>query len=95
MRSANDAALYEGKEIWVLKAHLPELEEEEWYHYQLLGMPVHDQLGAFVGTVTEVVQSTTDILIIDGDHRCYVPFVQEHVISISLQNGIVITPRNV
>ena len=88
-------ALFEGKEIWVLKAHLPALEEEEWYHYQLLGMSVHDQLGAFIGTVTEIVQSTTDILIVDGDSRHYVPFVQAQVISISLQSGILISPRNV
>jgi len=68
---------------------LPALEEDVYYHHQLLGLEVIDQGGQALGTLREIHQSgPVDIwTVIDGERTTYVPATREHVIEVDVPGG--------
>jgi len=74
---------------------LPKLDEEEYYHHQLLGLAVRDEHGGDYGSVTEVVSGNVDIIVAQkGKVVHYIPFVSTEVLSINLEDGIIVTARD-
>ena len=63
--SVEQARSFIGATICIHPKHLPHPEENEFYHYQLLGMLVSTPSGIILGNVTEIVPSG---LIEDGDN---------------------------
>ena len=95
------ARTYIGSTICIHTKNLPHTDEDEFYHYQLLGLAVTTVSGSVLGSVTEIVASTEsedtiedeniDILIVENDEmKYYIPFTREDVLEISLQTGILV-----
>lgn len=78
----NQAEMLRGIKLYVTRAELPELEEEEFYHTDLIGMDVLDQQGNLVGQVQAVQNHGAgdflDILTI-AKEVCSIPFRKESV----------------
>jgi 16S rRNA processing protein RimM len=63
-------------EIAVKRAQLPELQEGEYYWHQLIGMQVVTPEGHLLGTVTEMMSTgANDVLVVVGEKRHLIPYL--------------------
>lgn len=85
-----------GTELFVDRAILPEPEEEEFYHADLVGLSVRDETGAPMGRISAVQNfGGGDIVEIAGGGRggVMVPFTRAAVPEIHIAAGYVIVDR--
>ena len=83
-----------GIELLIQEKDLPSLNEEEFYHHQLLGLLVEDQSGNSVGTIVEITPGTVDVLTIKMDsHFEYVPFIATRVLEVLTEKVVVSMPN--
>ena len=78
--------------LYVPRANLPELEEDEFYHADLIGLPVEDLQGDMLGKVKSIQDyGAGDILEIAGpDGTLLVPFTREAAPHVDLKAGKII-----
>ncbi len=63
----NDAQALIGAEVRVPKDDLPELDEDEYYYMDLVGMDVMTDEGKYLGSITNVIATgSNDVLEVDG-----------------------------
>lgn len=82
-----EAEALRGTTLWVDRARLPRLPDDEFYHADLIGLPVQDTGGAPIGTVTAVHNhGAGDILEVRGpDGRSHlIPFTRAAVPTVDL-----------
>jgi len=77
------AELLIGEPVRAIRADHPELDPDEYYTADLLGLAVFDEAGATIGTIEEVVPSPAHDLIRIGD--LLIPAVHEFVRKIDLE----------
>lgn len=84
-----------GEEIVVDKATLPPPDEGEYYHHQLIGLPVVDESGTALGRIQEVIEGDeVDIWVVRGSAgEIMFPAVSDVVLSVSLEAGVVVASR--
>ena len=88
----NAAEALKGLRLYVARAVLPEADDDEFYHADLLGLKVvMAEGGAEVGTVRAIIPAgATEVLEIDrgpGQHTQLVPFTREAVPKIDIKAG--------
>jgi len=81
-----------GCEIVFARAALPQTEDNEFYHHQLIGLPVQNESGEAVGRITAIHQGPdTDIWIVHGpEGQLMIPAVREWVLSVDLESGVTV-----
>ena len=83
------------KYLYLEKEKLPELEEDEYYVYQLIGLDVYID-SKKIGSIIKVDDRLPDVLLIIRDSEGkirHLPFIKEFVKEVDLENGrIIITP---
>jgi 16S rRNA processing protein RimM len=80
--SKEEADALRGTPLLVERSRLPALPEDEFYHADLIGLPVHDAGGALLGTVRAVLNhGAGDILEVarPGGATALIPFTHEAV----------------
>lgn len=96
--SLTKAESLRGLFLAVPEDELVELEDDEFWHWQLEGLDVFSTDGSPLGTLKEVVQSPAhDLYLVeslDGTQTHWVPAVQQYVPTIDLENKriVVILP---
>lgn len=94
-RTRNDAETLRGLEVLVDRSLLPELEEDEFYFHQLIGMTATDPDGGSLGEVVDVFENQAGGVMVvrcDGADRM-VPIVAELVPELDPGSGrLVINP---
>lgn len=55
-----------GTEVAVTRGEFPELEADEFYYEDVIGLPVRTTSGREVGRVSSVINGATDVLVIEG-----------------------------
>lgn len=61
------AQILVGAEVVVSRGDLPPPEPDSWYHYEIIGLPVHTVSGRFLGNVAEIHTSgDLDVWIVRG-----------------------------
>ena len=77
--------------LLVEEAHLPQLEEGEFYHYQVIGLPIQTMTHQRIGTIAEVLTTQAhDILVVrDGDQEYLIPVVEDVVRAIDIKGRFV------
>lgn len=81
-----------GTELLLREQDLPTLEADEFYHHQLLGLPVEDETGAQIGAVIEITQGVVDVFTIrriGSKEVIYVPFTKHHVLLINANKMVI------
>lgn len=75
------AAELGGKDLILDRRELDELEEDEFYVGDLIGMTAVDETGNNLGTIEEVIETPAHeiLLIRRAEKEFYVPFTLEHV----------------
>jgi len=77
----------------VRSSQLPELEDDEFYPFDLDGLEVRVPQGAVVGRVVDVVESPAHAILVvslDAGGEAMVPFVQAAVPSVALSEGFLV-----
>ena len=85
--SISDAEKYIGQEVRIAANELPALEEGWFYTFQLKGCRVFATDGAYLGVVTDILDSGgTEILKVDLDEQeTLIPFAEAYLKSIDLE----------
>lgn len=84
-----DAALaFKGQHIAIPREELPQLEEGEFYHADLIGLEVINQQQVDFGKVIDVIQTgANDVLVVkQGDRERLIPFIDRAVLEVDLAN---------
>ncbi|SMC25820.1 16S rRNA processing protein RimM [Desulfacinum hydrothermale DSM 13146] len=85
-----------GLEVGVPEEELPELEEGEYYHYQLVGLRVETVSGHFLGILKEILESPAhDIYVVEDERggELLLPAVEEIVRAVRPEeNRVVVQP---
>ncbi len=92
--SREDASALRGTQLFVPRAALPELDDEEYYHSDLIGLSVQGLDGAPMGKLKGVHDfGSGDLLEItatpDRPGDWFLPFTRDFVPHISLKDGLV------
>ena len=93
VESRTEAEGLRGLVLQVPAADLPELDEGEFYSFELEGLEVRSPDGTVVGTVTEVLESPAhDLLAIDlaAGGEMLAPFIHEFVPDVDLDSGYLV-----
>lgn len=81
-----------GLEVFLEEEQLPPLEEDEYWHRDLLGLEAVDEEGRSLGRVTEIVDTAeVPVLVVGrGKREFFVPFLREYVPHVDLPEGRVV-----
>ncbi len=83
-----------GARLFVDRARLPALPDDEFYHADLIGLPVFDTGGAELGRVRAVLNhGATDLLEVHGPAApkgALLPFTQEAVPTVDVAGGRIV-----
>jgi len=84
-----------GKEVLVRKVALPQLEEGEYYWFEILGMGVETEEGRRIGVVKEIIPTAGhDVYVVKGKRReIYLPATEEVVHTIDPEKGVITVVR--
>ena len=89
----NQAELLRDKEVSIYAEDLPELEEEEYYVADLIGLPVYDEEGNKIGTFKDSLQTgSNDVYLVTapGKKDVLIPALKEYVKLISPAEGKIV-----
>ncbi|HJL15822.1 MAG TPA: ribosome maturation factor RimM [Sandaracinaceae bacterium LLY-WYZ-13_1] len=87
VRGREAAEALRGQQVCVPRAELPEPDEDEHYHVDLIGLAAVDPDGRALGEVADVLRyPSVDCLAVDADDgRREVPFVEPYVVEVDLE----------
>ena len=87
----NRAEALKDRFLTIDRENLRELDEDEYFIFDLIGLAAVDQEGRRLGTVSDVIQNTAQDLYeitADGGAKYLIPAVREFVTEIDLNHGI-------
>lgn len=91
VETPEQASALVGCEIVCTRAALPDLNQDEYYHRDLIGLTVHRQSGECVGRISEIVSSGVDFWVVATDESEVVfPATRDVVISVDLHAGVTV-----
>jgi 16S rRNA processing protein RimM len=89
--SRDEAEALTGTKLYIPRSRLPEREEDEWYHTDLIGLAVIDRDGAPIGTVIAIHNfGAGDLLEIrpaSGGAAVLMPFTRDTVPEVDVEGG--------
>ena len=87
----NDIEKYKGRDLWIPREEGQELEEDEYYIADLLGMSVVLEDGQEFGTLKDVMETgANDVYIIDSaEHgEVLLPAIKECILDVDLEKNV-------
>lgn len=87
----NDIEKYKGRDLWIPRGEGQELEEDEYYIADLLGMSVVLEDGQEFGTLKDVMETgANDVYIIDSaEHgEVLLPAIKECILDVDLEKNV-------
>jgi 16S rRNA processing protein RimM len=91
------AEAFSGYLLEVRATELPELEEDEFYPFDLIGLEAREPSGAVLGRVVDALESPAHAILVvalDVGGEALVPFVEAAVPEVSVQAGyLVVDPE--
>ncbi|MBB3712665.1 16S rRNA processing protein RimM [Limimaricola variabilis] len=89
-----EADALKGADLFAPRDRLPALPDDEYYHADLIGLPVHDTGGALLGTVRAVLNhgagDLLELLPPDGGATVLLPFTLAAVPTVDLGAGRIV-----
>lgn len=90
VKDRNQAETLKGVMVVVKASQLPKLPEGEYYWRDVMGLKVVNQNDEVLGKVTKIHETgANDVLQIDGNEERLIPWVDQFVKRIDLENGII------
>lgn len=87
----NAAQAYKGRHVAISRDALPALEEDEFYHADLIGLQVINQQQVDFGQVVDVLQTgANDVLVVkQGERERLIPFIDQTVLEVDLKQKLI------
>ncbi len=97
----NDIEKYKGKELWIPREEAQDLEEDEYYIADLIGMKVVTEDGTSVGILKDVMETgANDVyvvqdaqgkeLLLPAIHQCILDVdIEKNIMTVHLMKGLV------
>ncbi len=87
----DQAAALVGDEIAVPRDELPETEDGHYYWSDLEGLKVVRRDGSEIGTLAYLLETGThDVMVIEGEDECLIPFVKDRIVTdVDLPTGVI------
>ena len=90
LNSPEQVSFLINQESFVREEDLPPLDNDEYYDYQLIGLHVVNHSGELIGTVSQVIHTgVNDIIVVKGKEEILVPMVEGLVSKIDLKNSLI------
>jgi 16S rRNA processing protein RimM len=87
-----DRVVPRGTTLAIRRDELPELDEDSYYAFELVGLMVEEEGGRRLGTVTEVDNApANDVL--ELDTGLLLPLVESCVLSVDLERRLIVVAR--
>lgn len=88
--SMNDAEMLRNAEICVPEDEAVELEDDEYYDWELTGCMVETIDGAPLGIVRELMRTGgADLLVVDGAKEYLIPFAEAICVEVDIDNKLI------
>lgn len=88
--SINDVEQFKGATLYVAKEELDDLDEHEYYYYEIIGCDVLTEEGEKLGTVKEIFQTgANDVWVVrrhGGGKDILIPYIEDVVKEIDVEN---------
>jgi 16S rRNA processing protein RimM len=84
-----------GRDVYIEKSDLPELEEGEFYWFELIGLETYTEDGRYVGRVDSLIdRALQSVLVVrDGGKEALIPLSEPIIKEINLKESkIIISP---
>lgn len=92
--SRNLAEEVAGKDLYILKDQLPEVDESEIYHHDLIELNLFNEKNELVGKIIAVhnfgAGDIIEVALNESNKTIYLPFDQKYIIEINLDKKILI-----
>lgn len=90
--SVDDAEELKGKDVYIDDSQLPQLDEDEFYWFQLIGLDVYADDGSYLGTVESLIERAFQSVLVvkDGDKELLIPLTEPFVKDIKLKESKII-----
>jgi 16S rRNA processing protein RimM len=73
------------------KRSLPQTGSDEWYHHDIIGLPVYTESGSSLGVITEIVPGQVDIWVAEGNGMViHIPNTSEDILEVDLNYGVTV-----
>lgn len=95
INSREDAEMLPGRELMIPEGESPELPEDTYYYYQLIGLNVYTDDGKYLGDVTDIIETGgNDVYVVQGNGQEYLlPAIRDVVKDVNIESKrIIITP---
>jgi 16S rRNA processing protein RimM len=90
LNSPEQVSFLINQELFVREEDLPPLDNDEYYDYQLIGLHVVNHAGEIIGTVSQVIHTgVNDIIVVKGKEEILVPMVEGLISKIDLKNSLI------
>ncbi|MBK8302854.1 MAG: 16S rRNA processing protein RimM [Chloracidobacterium sp.] len=91
INSIEDGETLRNAEICVSESDAVELDEGEYFDWQLAGCRVVTVSGEEIGKVRELMRTgATEILVVDGEKEYLIPFAEAICTEVDIENGIIL-----
>lgn len=71
-----------GRKLYISKHQLPQLQADEYYWSELIGMSVENTSSEPLGTVESLLETgADDVLVVQGDRERLIPFVLGQIVT--------------
>ena len=88
-----DVEIYKGSELKVSKEHIHELEGEDYYYHQIIGLSVVTDEGEELGEIKEILSpGANDVWVVKGKAKkdILLPYIDDVVKEVNLEEGRVV-----
>jgi len=83
------------KELFVREGDLPQLNDDEYYEYQLIGLRVLNSAGEEIGKVDSMLRTqANDTLVVSGKQDIMVPMIEGYIIEVDLERSFIKVQEN-
>ena len=80
-----------GENLFITREQLGDLDEDEYYWTDLLGMKVVDMQGIELGEVVNIFSTgSNDVFVVDKDKQYYIPSTKDVVREILVEDGRIV-----
>lgn len=81
------AKQYTNQEIYISTDQLEQLESDEYYWSDLIGLKVINKEGITLGVIDSILATgANDVIIVKGEHEHLIPYIKDSVLDIDLSN---------
>jgi 16S rRNA processing protein RimM len=81
-----------GQYLWMHRADLPPLDEDEFYWQDLIGLRVAARAGEDLGTVVTILESGSNHVLVcrQGNRETLIPFMEDVVLRVDVDGGTIL-----